>query len=286
MANGNEYGGHAQLKICQRIADDQRFQNFILGVILFVAVLMGVETSERLMRDYKGLFVVLNFLVQTIFVTEIVIRLLAHSPRFDRFFRDGWNVFDFVIVMASLLPQTGAFAMVARLARVLRVLRLLSASSELKLIVGTMLRSIPSLGHVSMLLGLLIYVYAIIGFYLFHNEDYQHWGTLARASLTLFQLLTLEGWVEVQRATMQEHPWAWTFFASYIVVAVFVVINLFIAVVLNNLENVRADMEEQREVQYIPETDEEIIQQVASMRTQLKELEAKLRARSGTAGEN
>lgn len=271
------------MKICQRIADDRRFQNFILGVILFVAVLMGVETSERLMRDYKGLFTILNITVQAIFVTEILIRLLAHSPRVDRFFRDGWNVFDFVIVAASLLPQTGTFAMVARLARVLRVLRLLSASSELKLIVGTMLRSIPSLGHVSMLLGLLIYVYAIIGFYLFHNEDYQHWGTLAKSALTLFQLLTLEGWVEIQRATMQEHPWAWIFFASYIVVAVFVVINLFIAVVLNNLENVRADMEAHREDHSVQDTDEEIIQQVAMMQVQLKELEAKLRARSGVA---
>jgi hypothetical protein len=111
---------------CRRIAESAVFTNFILGVIIFTAVLMGLETSAPLMTAYGPLFRVLNGVVQAIFVAEIVIRLAAHWPRPGRFFRDGWNVFDFLIVAASLLPQTGAFAMVARLARLLRVARLLS----------------------------------------------------------------------------------------------------------------------------------------------------------------
>lgn len=158
-----------------------------------------------------------------------------------RFFRDGWNVFDFTVIVLSLLPVGGQFATVSRLARLLRVTRLVSVSFELRLIVQTMLRSIPSMGHVSLLLGLLIYVYGIVGFYSFGATDPVHWGSLGVAMLSVFELLTLEGWVEMQRALLPAHPWAWLYFGSFVVVGVFSVINLFIAIVLNNLERVRAE---------------------------------------------
>jgi voltage-gated sodium channel len=138
-------------------------------VIVFAAVLIGVETSETLMARYGPAFDGLELVLQVIFVAEIGIRLLAYWPRLGAFFR-GWNVFDFVVVAASLLPQAGAFAMVARLARLMRVTRLVSVFPELRLIVGTMLRSIPSMGHVIILLGLLLYVYAVLGFYLYFGS--------------------------------------------------------------------------------------------------------------------
>ena len=158
-----------------------------------------------------------------------------------RFLRDGWNMFDFLVVALSLMPGVGVFATVARIARVLRVARLVSVSPKLRLIVGTMMRSIPSLLHVSLLLGLLLYVYAVVGVNLFSTHDPSHWGSLRAALLTLFQILTLEGWVEVQDAVMAEAPWAWIYFSSFVVVAVFVVVNLFIAVVLNNLDEIREE---------------------------------------------
>ena len=160
--------------------------------------------------------------VQTIFVVEILIRLAAHWPQVGRFFRDGWNVFDLAVVATSLLPQAGAFAMVARLARLLRVTRLVSAFLELRLIVSTMLRSIPSMGHILMMLGLLLYVYAVLGLYLFREHDPGRWATLGAALLTLFQMLTLEGWVEVQGAVIEKLPFAWLYFVSFVFVAVFV----------------------------------------------------------------
>ena len=167
-------------------------------------VIVGLETSETLVERYGGLFELVDLAVQTVFVGEIVIRLLAHWPGIGRFFRDGWNVFDLAVVAASLLPQAGAFAMVARLARLMRVTRLISVFPELRLIVSTMLRSIPSMGHILMMLGLLLYVYGILGFYLFREQDPERWGTLGAALLTLFQMLTLEGWVEVQAAVLGE----------------------------------------------------------------------------------
>jgi voltage-gated sodium channel len=225
----------------RRIAESQRFQTFILVVILANAVVIGLETSAELRASSGLLLHALNIIFQTIFVVEIAIRLGAYWPNLVGFFRDGWNVFDFVVVTASLLPASGPFATVARLARVLRVGRVISFVPELRLIIGTMLKSIPSMVHVIALLSVLLYVYGILGFHLFAETAPQHWGTLAQSCWTLFQILTLEGWVEVQAAIVPGQPWAWLFFGSFIVIAVFVVVNLFIAVVINNLEKVRAE---------------------------------------------
>lgn len=124
------------------------------------------------------MFETLNLAVQVVFVGEIAARLFAQAPRIHRFFLDGWNVFDFTIVALSLLPVAGPFATVARLARLLRALRVVSALPEMRLIVATMLRSIPSLANVVALLGIILYVYAVLGVHFFGGADPGHWGTL------------------------------------------------------------------------------------------------------------
>ncbi|MBK6406963.1 MAG: ion transporter [Holophagales bacterium] len=227
--------------LCRRIASSRRFQNAILVVIIANAILIGLETSPTLWERYGGLFDALNFAVQVVFVAEMAVRLLAQAPRVHRFFLDGWNVFDFTIVALSLLPVAGPFATVARLARLLRALRVVSALPELRLIVATMLRSIPSLANVVALLGLILYVYAVVGVHLFGGADPGHWGTLPRAGLTLFEILTLEGWVDLMDASLAATPWAWVYYVSFVVLAVFVVINLFIAIVINNLETAKRE---------------------------------------------
>jgi voltage-gated sodium channel len=228
---------------CHAIASRRRFQRLILLIILANAVLMGIETSEALMEGHGRLLLSLNAIVQSIFVLEIAVRLTAHGRRPLAFFRDSWNTFDFAVVALSLLPISGAPANLARLARILRAARLASSLPDLRLIIGTMLRSIPSMGHVLSLLGLLMYVYGVIGVHLFGRIDPDHWGSLARAASTLFQILTLEGWVEILAAGREGHPAGWLFYASFVVIAVFVVINLFIAVVINNLEKTRREEE-------------------------------------------
>ncbi len=260
--------------LARRVAEGYGFQNFILGVILVTAVIVGLETSDTLVERYGELFELADLVVQTIFVAEIVIRLAAHWPRLGSFFRDGWNVFDLAVVAASLLPQAGAFAMVARLARLLRVTRLVSAFPELRLIVSTMLRSIPSMGHILMMLGLLLYVYGVLGFYLFREHDPERWGTLGAALLTLSQMLTLEGWVEVQAAVLGELPFAWVYFLSFVFVAVFVVVNLFIAVVLNNLETAKIELqaaEDRRSPHH------RVLAAIEDVKTRLEEVERDLR---------
>ena len=226
---------------CSALARDRKFHFGTLTLIVLNGLLMGLETVPEVMARAGETLLLVNGVIQGLFVLEITIRILAFWPSPLRFFRDGWNLFDFTVIVLSLLPVGGQFATVSRLARLLRVTRLVSVSFELRLIVQTMLRSIPSMGHVSLLLGLLIYVYGIVGFYLFGATDPGHWGSLGVAMLSVFQLLTLEGWVEMQRALLPDHPWAWLYFGSFVVVGVFIVINLFIAIVLNNLERVRAE---------------------------------------------
>ena len=271
----------AVIDLARRLADSPRFQQFILAVIVVGAVVIGVETSATLTARYHTAIVAVETLIQTIFVVEIAIRVLACWPRLAAFFRNGWYVFDFAVVTASLLPQAGAFAIVARLARLMRVTRLISVFPELRLIIGTMVRSIPSMGHVIVLLSLLLYVYAVLGFHFFRAADPTHWATLGTALLTLFQMLTLEGWVEIQGAVLEHHAWAWIYFSSFVFVAVFVVVNLFIAVVINNLESVKHEHQidaDRANAQHA------LLEAIEMMRMRLGELEDQLRAaRPGTA---
>jgi len=259
--------------LSRRIAGSARFQNFVLLLILANAVLLGVETSETMRVRHGDLLELASAAIQVLFVIEIAIRIVAYAPRVLDFFRDGWNVFDFLVVSLSLLPQAGAFATIARLARVLRVSRLVSVWPDLRLIIGTMLRSIPSMGHVIALLTLLLYVYGILGYHLFHDVAPEYWGSLARSLETLFQTLTLEGWIEV--AERSRHPMSWVFFASFIVVAVFVVTNLFIAVVINNLDRVRSEQAHQRDEASVYRG---VLGRIEALKAELNELETMLRA--------
>jgi len=229
------------VEYCRRISDSSWFHRTVMALILMNAAAMGLETWPALSGSWGWLLAAINTAAQALFVVEITIRIAAHGGRPFAFFKSGWNAFDFVVIAGSLLPVGGPLATVARLARVLRVGRLITGLPELRLIIGTMLRSIPSMGHVVLLLGLLIYVYGVVGCHLFGEADPQHWGTLGRAAQTLFVIITLEGWVEIMRASASSTPWAWVYYLSFIVVAVFVVINLFIAVVINNLEKVRQE---------------------------------------------
>ncbi|MNC84896.1 Ion transport protein [compost metagenome] len=177
--------------------------------------------------------------------------------------------------MLSLIPATGEFALVARLVRVLRVLRLVSAVPQLRLIVATLVRSIPSMGHVILLMSIIFYIYAVTGFHLFHEHDAEHWGTLGAALLTLFQMVTLEGWVEVMDTAMEAHPWSWIYFVTFVLIGTFVMLNLFIAVVINNLDASKAaELEELRD----PVTHEEVLDELKRTRDALASLQRRLEA--------
>jgi voltage-gated sodium channel len=247
----------------------------MIGLILFNAVLIGLETSKDFVARYDGWLHLGNDIILGVFIIEAVLKITAVAPRLRLYFGDGWNLFDFSIVVLSLVPATEDFALVARLVRILRVLRLVSAVPQLRLIVATLVRSIPSMGHVILLMSIIFYIYAVTGFHLYHEHDAERWGSLGAALLTLFQMVTLEGWVEVMDTAMELHGWSWIYFVSFVLIGTFVMLNLFIAVVINNLDAAKSEKLEKLRDQA---TQEEVLQELARTREALASLQRKIEA--------
>jgi voltage-gated sodium channel len=224
------------------------------------------------MSSYGDQFHFLDKTFLWIFVLEALLKITAEFPRVDRYFRQGWNIFDFTIVVLSFLPM-GQFSTIARMVRLLRLARLIHFIPELRLIIITLLRSLPGMFHIVVLLGLLFYIYAVTGYYLFHQADPLHWGNLGACLLTLFGIVTLEGWVESMKAVLHVHPLAWVFFVSFIVMGTFMFINLFVAVVINNLAEAK---EERIRDLNLPVTQEELLKELRAAKEALVRLEHKL----------
>ena len=260
-------------RFSDRLVNAPGFEIGIIVVIIVNAILLGMETSPALNDRYGDWMHVGNWIALAIFIVEALLKMVALAPRMDRYFRDGWNLFDFSVIVFALIPATGEFAMIARLARLLRALRLISTIRELRLIVSALVRSIPSVFHVIMLMSIIIYIYAIIGYQLFHQHDPTNWGNLGVCVLTLFNIITLEGWTEIMATAMELHDWAWVYFVTYVVIATFVVINLFIAIIINNLDE--AKLERLQELQE-PASQEEILRELRLTQKALQRLEARL----------
>ncbi len=245
------------------IAVSPPFQNFILGVILVAGAIVGLETSPWIMERYGGLLRTMDRIILALFVAEIMIKMGAHGRTPWDYFRNPWNVFDFAIVAVCLLPLDSQFVAVLRLARILRVLRLVTVLPRLQILVGALLKSIPSMGYVGMLLFLHFYIYAVIGTYLFGRNDPVHFGSLGTSLLSLFQVVTLEGWVEVMRIQMygsaqvgsgsdlyllvgsEAFPLgAPLFFISFIVIGGMIILNLFIGVIMNSMQESHKELEQ------------------------------------------
>ncbi len=219
------------------------------------------------------MFTLGNQIILGVFILEAAVKMIALAPKPHRYFLDGWNVFDFAIIVFSLIPATGAFAMIARLGRLLRVLRLISTIEDLRLIVAALVKSIPNVGHILMLMSIIVYVYAVIGFQLFHEHDPEHWRNIGISVLTLFEVITVEGWVEVNSKAMEFNPFAWVYFVSFVIVGTFVVVNLFIAVVINNLE--RAKEESLKELGP-PVSRDELLRELRATQDSLRRLETRI----------
>lgn len=226
----------------QKIAsmvDAPEFRHGVTALILINAVIVGLETYPEIKTGYGGFLEAADRVVLYLFTAELALRFFAAAPRAG-FFRSGWNLFDLVIVALGYLPSSEFFT-VARLFRIVRVLRAVTVVPNLQRVVAALLLSLPSLGHIAALLGLLIYVYAAIGTSLFGAVAPQYFGTLHRSVLTLFAVITLEGWVGVMDEVLPHLPGAWLYFVTFILLGTFVALNFFVGVIVNNLQSVAID---------------------------------------------
>ena len=235
-------------RLCARIANSQRFQTFIFGVIVANAITLGLGTYEW-SRTVDDTITVVDEVFLGIFVVELVIRIAAYGRRPQDFFKSGWNVFDFVVIGAAFLPGVRENVTLLRLVRLLRVVRLVSVMPDLRILVRAIARSLPPIASLGLLTLLLMYVYGMVGWILFGDQDPEQWGNIGQAILSLFQILTLENWPDFLEAGQAIHPASWIFFVSYVLIASFLVINVLIAIIINSMEEVHeaekaADREE------------------------------------------
>lgn len=271
------------------IVDAQWFTSTILGVIIVNAIALGLETYPAIDERWGDELFLLNEICLGVFVVELVLRIGSYLPRPLGFFRDGWNVFDFVVIGAAFVPGIRESATLLRLVRLARVFRVVRFLPDVRVLLAGVYRSIPPLFSIGLVTAMLLFFYGMIGWSLFHDELPEDWGTIGRAMLTLFVMLTLENFPIYMDAGMEVHPWSWVYFVSFVLIAAFIVINVLIGIVLNSMEEAREaerrkavrdrlGVEERPAGLVDVEAHAPVVERIAHLRTALDELETELAA--------
>jgi len=249
-------------RLAYRIVQHPAFQPVIIGLILLAAVVVGLETSRPIMAEYGKLLHAVDRVIIWLFVVEAALKMLQHGRHFYRYFHDPWNIFDFTIVVVCFLPLHAQFAAVLRLARILRTLRLITAVPRLQLLVSCLLKTIGPMSYVGILLFLLFYVYAVLGVFLFRDNDPFHFGNLGSALLSLVRVVTLEDWTDVMYIQMmgsEAYPInglegrapepkaqpviAMLYFVSFVLIGTMIMLNLFVGVIINSMQEAQQEKE-------------------------------------------
>ena len=245
------------------------FEKSITALILLNAVTLGIETSPLITARLKDLLHGFDRFVLAVFVVELLLRGYVHR---GQFLRDPWRVFDLLVVGIAVVPAGSAFT-VLRSLRVLRVLRLVSLVPSMRGVVGALLKALPGMASIVGLMGLVLYVSAVMATKLFGAISPDLFGNLGASLFTLFQVMTVEGWPDIARGVMVRAPYAWIFFVIYLLIVTFMVLNLFIAVVVNAMQTqVTEDLKDEGEAQT-----RLILEEVRALR---RDIEALRRARS------
>ena len=243
------------------------FEFTVIFIIVFSALITGAKTYE-VSSTTDALIQGLDWFITLFFLFEVTIKLIS-EPRTLDFFKKGWNVFDFVIVVASLIPIDGnETVLLARLLRIFRVLRLVSVIPELRILINSLLKALPRMGYIALLMFIIFYIYAAIGSFMFENINPILWSNISIAMLTLFRVSTLEDWTDVMYETMEVYPLSWIFYLTFIFLTAFVFLNMMIGVVL--------DVMQREQNQYEQERDDTEAEEVLSIKAEISEVNAKL----------
>ena len=257
------------------IVEHPNTERTVMALIIINAIVLGLETSQNVMATSGRLLEFIDHVLLAMFVAELAARIVVH--RLD-FFRDPWSVFDFVVVAIALVPATENFT-VLRALRILRVLRLITAIPSLKRVVAGLLASLPGMGSILFLIGLIYYMFSVMGTKLFGGTNPELFGTLGKSLFTLFTVMTLEGWTnDVAKPVMEHHPYGWIYLFAFIIVATFMVLNLFIGVVVNSMQ-AEAMKAEAAEREIVHEEAAPILAEVKGLRQEVAALRAEMAGR-------
>ena len=256
----------------ERFMARQFIQRSLIVLIVVNAIILGVETNHELMQVVGPELLMIDHAILWIFIAELALLITARGWRF---FLDAWSLFDFLVVAIALVPATGSLS-VLRALRVLRILRLINKVESMRRVVGALLSSLPGLGSVFGLILIIFYVSAVIATNMFGESFPDRFGSLSTSFYTLFQVMTLEGWSEeIARPVMEVFPSAWIFFLVFIFIATFIVVNLFVAVIVDSINSAKEEVEHEQGV-----TTTHIIESLNGLRSELAELKEQLKNNS------
>ena len=259
--------------------ESERGQKAVFGLILLNALVLGLDTSPTVSDAIGPLLGALDSAILAVFTVELAVRIACRGRSF---FRDGWNLFDFVVVFVALAPVSPGFT-VLRTLRVLRVFRLITVMPRLRMIVHALVSSLPGLAMIVLLQCLLFYVAGVMATKLF-GADFPEWfGTLGASLYSLFQIMTLESWsMGIVRPVMEVYPYAWTFFLPFILAATFTMLNLFVAVIVNALQSLH-DQETKEVGDAILSESHHVVEELRSLREEVAALRLALDGQHNTA---
>ena len=258
-----------------RLVDSDPFNLFIAGVIIANAVVLGLETFPTVMESNGSVLVTLNNVFYGIFVVELILRFASYGRRPQDFFRNGWNVFDLIIIGGVWIPGVRENVTLLRMLRLARIARLLRFLPDARVLFSTVLRSLPPLGSIVVLTILILFLYGMVGWSMFGEALPESWGTITRAMLTLFILLTLENFPTYLEEALTVTPWATVFFVSYVLVAAFVIFNLLIGIIIGSMESAR-EREALREAQDKTGPEADALARIREIKESLETLELDL----------
>ena len=258
-----------------RLVAAPAFDWFFLGVIVLNAIVLGLETYDAVADEHGALLHTLNDVFLGMFVVELAVRMVAYGRRPQDFFKSGWNVFDFIVIGGAFVPGLRENATLLRVLRLLRIVRAIRLLPDLRILVVAVGKSIPGVASLAGLTLLLIYVYGMVGWVIFHDHDPANFGTLGNAMLSMFILLTLENLPTYIDKGLELSNWTVLFYVSYVLVASFLIFNLFIGVVINSMEEAREATAE-RDAREHPGRIED---RLRALRRAVEELERELRSR-------
>ena len=229
-----------RIKPLARVVYGTPFELSIVALIVVNAVLLAILTFDGALPALRDAFEVIDGIILTIFVIELLLRIASYGKKPWEFFKSGWNVFDFIVVAS--IPFLAGYALLLRLVRLLRVLRLFRFMPEFQMLSRSLAKSAKPLGSAFILISFFMFIYGMAGVYIFGAEDAEFWGDLGAAMVTLTVLLTLENFPEALEQGLDVTPWAWLFFVSFMVLVVFTILNVLIGIVLNAMDEVRAEV--------------------------------------------
>lgn len=251
----------------EKLRSNKFFEAVVIAIIVISALVIGAKTYEETTQVEQWLLY-LDTAVTIFFLIEILIRMAAERTLLS-FFKKGWNVFDFLIVTASLIPMDDSeMVLLARLLRIFRVLRLVSMIPELQMLLSALVKSVPRMGYVVLLMFIIFYIYAAVGSFLFHNVDEFLWGNISVAMLTLFRIATFEDWTDVMYATQEVFAWSWVYYLTFIFLTAFIFLNMMIGIVLDVMQKESALLE--------LDNDEGDVAQMQGLRNDVRDLRAQL----------